>query len=285
MRHIDGIHHDRWNRILNWLDSGGDDAVKFDLRWFNGRTRDCGTTACIGGYAGVLMKADGLVVLAESVKSAMRSEWLGMPLAHHDPLFTPDPADFGAGETYGTVDAAWAARVVRHYLDTGIVDWRSTRVLKLGTDQTPYKERWDQILTWLDAGGDDLVGKFDMSYFNMATNCGTTACIGGYANALIFAASVENVTAIDNENIADVAGVGRLRRKLFLNITDDEHTRLFTPVNDARRANYPRGVPYSQIDAPWAARVVRQFLTTGVINWSNVRYMHSNGKISAESEG
>jgi len=45
-------------------------------------------------------------------------EWLGIPLREAEQLFSPDLG------MYGDVTAKQAARVLRHYVDTGNVDWQ-----------------------------------------------------------------------------------------------------------------------------------------------------------------
>lgn len=95
-----------WQRLLVWLDAGGDEQCRFDYKNWN-----CGTSACIGGWLEALFGriAYQLEVLAEKV---------GLLPEEAEVLFFHGFQDYDRGPT-----TVMAASCVRHMLATGEVNW------------------------------------------------------------------------------------------------------------------------------------------------------------------
>ncbi len=74
--------------------------------------QDCGTIACIGGWAEVIANAD----LNWTDKQIEANKWLDLTYAESDKLFYP------VGY-FGVNNPKLAAKVVRHFAETGEVDW------------------------------------------------------------------------------------------------------------------------------------------------------------------
>ena len=101
-----------WGEVLAWLDRGGDETARFNMcRWQS----DCGTACCIGGYA-MQMIGRGVLDWPEV------GDALGMSREDSRRLFfmfgVPDEAP-----VMWHVTPAIAARVCRHWIATGKVDW------------------------------------------------------------------------------------------------------------------------------------------------------------------
>lgn len=84
------------------------------LNW----THDCGTPACIAGWANYLHNSDGREQVR--MESAYRARlWLGLGEEDADELFGIGEDDPGLE----SVTPTHAAAVLRHLADTGEVDW------------------------------------------------------------------------------------------------------------------------------------------------------------------
>ena len=143
---MNAIHRERLDQIACWLEAGGDGQRRFDMRvgleldkkpnWFRSPD-DCGTTCCIAGAA-VSMFAERISwskrrhrEVNTGLLFAARVDWpqvrcrardlLGLSAAQAEELFLPD------GYRTGKIDAAWAARCIRHFMATGEIDWAGTK--------------------------------------------------------------------------------------------------------------------------------------------------------------
>lgn len=81
----------------------------------------CGTAACIGGWAMVMMGYKGAPSLSQSEEEGMVAEWLGLAAAAAIQLFYP-PSGHG-WDTYDDIKPAEAVRVIRNLISTGEVYW------------------------------------------------------------------------------------------------------------------------------------------------------------------
>jgi hypothetical protein len=107
----------RLEYIAQWLEAGGDErhgVAGFDMGLIY-QTKSCGTVCCIGGAAlrffsdgdyADLDKARRLLGFGPEGRIFTPRGWLG-----DSSIFTP----------------AWAARCIRKYQRTGVVDWEGTR--------------------------------------------------------------------------------------------------------------------------------------------------------------
>lgn len=102
-------------------------SVKFDMCYFNSdaaasvREPDCGTTACIAGYALAYYdpKFYKRVGLGETTGHSRAQELLGLSEAESDDLFYA----FGANQDLADITAERAVAVLRSAVETGRIDW------------------------------------------------------------------------------------------------------------------------------------------------------------------
>ena len=86
----------------------------------DGRTpKDCGTAACIGGTAEILMLADGYV----DVRQSDVAKWLGIPVYTGEETFYPDMRKGG----YEAVTLEDARKVVLNLMEYGKPRWNEVR--------------------------------------------------------------------------------------------------------------------------------------------------------------
>lgn len=107
--------------VLEWLDKGGDRNYRFNMRGFYHQSR-CGTSCCIAGALGVFNKDLNL----EGVSQFNDSEMSRASRAEHALVRNYGMDEDDAFELFfGDLEAgpAQAARVVRHWIETGEVDW------------------------------------------------------------------------------------------------------------------------------------------------------------------
>lgn len=143
---MNAIHRERLDQIACWLEAGGDGQRRFDMRigleldkrpnWFRSPD-DCGTTCCIAGAA-VSMFAEripwnkdrrvhpgGFHIFAGGVSwdyvGPCARDLLGLSNEQAEAIFCPP--NFRSGN----IDAAWAARCIRHFMATGEIDWAGTK--------------------------------------------------------------------------------------------------------------------------------------------------------------
>lgn len=145
---------DALTEIAEWLEAGAPhkgDLTGFDMTTY-GLHNSCGTVACIAGAAVDFHRADlfqralGSWSEAPIAVPPVAREILGLTYNQSEVLFCPCddtdedyPDDRGdLCEVYfeddedqdwirhGDIDAAWAARTIRHLIATGRVNWRVT---------------------------------------------------------------------------------------------------------------------------------------------------------------
>ena len=109
-------YHPAWEKVLAWLDKGGDDAVAFNYnQWNEYHAPSCRTSACIGGY---------LAMAFPGIRDTFMCDYLAEKLGGVSPdelnkLFFDGFRHF----VYGEVSAEAAAACIRHFLKTGRVEW------------------------------------------------------------------------------------------------------------------------------------------------------------------
>lgn len=107
--------------VLEWLDNGGDEQYKFDMhRHYN--KSPCGTTCCIVGAIGLLNDDLNWGEYAPKVIGKhMRAVWAEDALTDNYGMNMSDAYRM----FYGNMEAtpAKAAKVIRHWIATGDVDW------------------------------------------------------------------------------------------------------------------------------------------------------------------
>lgn len=103
---------------------------KFDMRhWLFPDDKNsclCGTPSCLWGWAEWLRRDKPEKIEITPEYSGNVDEWLGLDLYQSDALFIPeDPTARYSGDHFRrTITPAHAAAVVRHFRDTGEIDWR-----------------------------------------------------------------------------------------------------------------------------------------------------------------
>lgn len=122
---------ERLTALAEWLEAGGKpNGVKATFRmstWFTPHAFDCGTACCIAGSA--VLKFGTADECSKLYNGRLSPNWipnaakevLGLDAVQATRLFVPSFLDLGK------IDAAWAARTIRHLIDTGKVDWAITK--------------------------------------------------------------------------------------------------------------------------------------------------------------
>jgi hypothetical protein len=107
------ITRDRILRLRDFLE--GLPAEKFDMRvWTNGQVHECGTPACIGGWASRLR--------GEFMDPTRVGKWLGLSVDDARNLFGVTYFEDRTTANFNATTAD-AVRVLDHYLSTGRIDW------------------------------------------------------------------------------------------------------------------------------------------------------------------
>jgi len=86
----------------------------------------CGTVGCIAGWATALADPSGEWRI-DGDAAAVAEEWLELDSENADALFTPRTI---RADDWTNITRAHAVRVLDHLLETGEVDWKSTRRAK-----------------------------------------------------------------------------------------------------------------------------------------------------------
>jgi len=108
-------------------------------------------------------------------------------------------------------------------------------------------ERLAEIAEWLETGAPEKNGvAFDMRRFKLATDCGTTCCIGGAAVQFFG----NKYTPFSSSGAASM-----------LVINDETAKDLF----------YPEESYYTSITPDLAARCIRKLITTEQVDWEGTR--------------
>ena len=118
--------HDRLIHVLrNGLDIGDDWPVDFNMCNFASRTErkgECGTAACIAGFAGLLTGSGRIVV--ERMGAASLVDFLGISFEDADRMAYPHGA-YPDEDRLRKITAEQAIRMLEIHRDTGKVDWSS----------------------------------------------------------------------------------------------------------------------------------------------------------------
>ena len=127
------------------------------------------------------------------------------------------------------------------------------------TNKTPNVSILEEVADWLEAGAKHTVDhpiNFDMRYFYRKNHCGSVACIAG--------AIVQFNNGVDLDTL-ELSGI-LLEAKSVANLTDEESNYLFAPADDPEQLE-DYGVCHEDIDSHWAARTIRHFIKTGIVDW------------------
>ena len=87
--------------------------------WEDLSQHNCGTTACIGGYATILLNGGGEY---RTIPDGKIADWLGVPIETAEALFYATGVDYGP-QWFEKVTPSQAVSVLRHLAETGEVDW------------------------------------------------------------------------------------------------------------------------------------------------------------------
>lgn len=109
--------------MSSWLDHNGDHDLPDEIT-YNEMIKDCGTVACIAGWATVLAKGDE-IVKEENYEFGIGADYLDLEYTQAKHLFTPGVFITVDGEEVSAYAATpkQAAKVLRHLAATGEVDW------------------------------------------------------------------------------------------------------------------------------------------------------------------
>jgi len=113
----------RLEYIARWLEDGAPhigNVAGFDMTDLL-QVTSCGTVCCIAGAANQFFNAKD----AGDAYEAM--DLLGLSDSDSDDLFEPESYWRGKDYSDNEYTPAWAARCIRKYQRTGIVDWEGTR--------------------------------------------------------------------------------------------------------------------------------------------------------------
>lgn len=126
------MNHANLQKLYDWLAAGGDSPeAKFRMSNWLLAKKDCQTICCMGGYAETQMRKEFPEYGMSGVPSAI--VWLDLEEADADDLFFPldsgrssKTAELLAAlgiESYHQITPAMAARVVKYFIETELVDW------------------------------------------------------------------------------------------------------------------------------------------------------------------
>jgi hypothetical protein len=117
-------HHPNYNN-LDWQEH----HERVNESVLKEAVKDCGTVACIAGWAATLATPDQKLIFVSGASVQQTAEdWLELDKAEAVMLFIPWSASYYADRSKykrnsNTITAGEAARVVRHLAETGKVDW------------------------------------------------------------------------------------------------------------------------------------------------------------------
>lgn len=125
---------DRILEIADLIEAGRDDMA-FDMETYGTQNHDCGSAACIAGWANARYGKTGRASAFKPVRAAAlndphdnphgyAAETLGLSAPVASSLFVPNSCDEGV--SIFAVTADHAVRTLRHLAATGEVDWRAT---------------------------------------------------------------------------------------------------------------------------------------------------------------
>lgn len=117
----------RLERVARWLERGGDTGdrckrrVHFAMETFGDNTNVCGTPACIAGAVIAFNYRTRNSIHQHPFDAA--NQLLGLhPWVAQELFYASGAVDIGY--SLSQVKPEWAAKVVRHLLATGEVDWK-----------------------------------------------------------------------------------------------------------------------------------------------------------------
>jgi hypothetical protein len=133
-------------------------------------------------------------------------------------------------------------------------------------------ERLKEIAEWLEAGAPHkcgLTGFYMPAVFKIGS-CGTKACLAGAAIELFAPDELRQKLKVDhNSRHADAPTQGDCARDL-LGLTDSVSDQLFFPDNhEDSQGNEVNDL--SSVTPAWAARVVRNLIATGEVDWYGMK--------------
>jgi hypothetical protein len=126
----------------------------------------------------------------------------------------------------------------------------------LAPTETIYRYRLIEIAEWLEAGAPvrgKVVG-FDMGTVMHEDICGTVCCIAGAA--IQFFTPFRSLTAYSDDVLGTPYGKYGQRE---LGLTESQAQALFCPPGSYSKPN--------AYTPDWAARTIRHFLATGIVDW------------------
>lgn len=128
---------ERLEIIAQWLEAGAphkDGVEGFNMNYWN-KERSCGSVCCIGGAVDQWFvepsKRDNIVACgrASEIENIVRREESSaaeaLGLDSHEAICLFFPTDLIDDLEY--ISPAWAARCIRHLMETGEVDWLGTQ--------------------------------------------------------------------------------------------------------------------------------------------------------------
>lgn len=133
------------------------------------------------------------------------------------------------------------------------------------------RKRLEHVALWLEAGAPHVkvegqaIDGFNMSYgVYVSAKCGTVCCIAGAVCQFNHPFSMDDYEDGYDNRVDGIeapfwpnSGDGVFFRAIeLLEISEDDAETLFTPE-----------IPYSLITADDAAKTIRKFLETGVVDW------------------
>lgn len=116
------------NKLITHL--RGLDPQFFDMTKWIDHVPECGTVACIGGWACELAIEAGETE-GHSAWGSLARAWLGLEKWEDKALFTPDIFGVAMWDNYNPDSPAFisldrAVRQLEHFRDTGTIDWSTT---------------------------------------------------------------------------------------------------------------------------------------------------------------
>ena len=114
------INKERFDRVLAWLDAGGDDQYSFDMNYWYRKPEGCNTVCCIGGYIAIVeMGVPDTCEDFPNYSNEVMGNFLGISTEDAEKLFYMVNREYELQEVTPPI----AASVIRHLLETGVVDW------------------------------------------------------------------------------------------------------------------------------------------------------------------
>lgn len=131
------------------------------------------------------------------------------------------------------------------------------------------RQRLEGVAKWLESGAPHISKDgeitFDLSVGVQKTECGTACCIAGAVCQFNQPFEVDHLDAWDNDEILFYGEGSVLERATsLLGISEEDANQLFTPED----------VCWDEVTADEAAKVIRNYLATGVVDYDKVLSEH-----------